>query len=71
MGLSLGIGVAISSKKKNFKTYVLLGMENVMGISIAAMLANHLKINNLTAILDNNGFQQTGTKKIYYKLIHY
>ena len=24
------------------------------------MLANHLKINNLTAILDNNGFQQTG-----------
>ena len=29
----------------------------------AAMLANHLKISNLTAILDNNGFQQTGTNK--------
>jgi transketolase len=65
MGLSLGIGVAISSKKKQkkFNTYVLIGDGECNEGSVweAAMLANHLKLNNLTAILDNNGFQQTGT----------
>ena len=67
MGLSLGIGVAISAKKKSkkFNTYVLLGDGECNEGSVweAAMLANHLNINNLTAILDNNGFQQTGTNR--------
>tara|TARA_Y100000741_G_scaffold364491_2_gene355681 strand:- start:2351 stop:3178 length:828 start_codon:yes stop_codon:yes gene_type:complete len=67
MGLSLGIGVAISSKKKSkkYKCYVLLGDGECNEGSVweAAMLANHLKIDNLTAIIDNNGFQQTGSNK--------
>tara|TARA_Y100000590_G_scaffold137114_2_gene157029 strand:- start:29750 stop:30571 length:822 start_codon:yes stop_codon:yes gene_type:complete len=65
MGLSLGIGVAISLKKKknDSKVYVLIGDGECNEGSIweAAMFASSLKINNICAIIDNNGFQQTGT----------
>ena len=67
MGLSLGIGVAISLKKrsKNSRVYVLIGDGECNEGSVweAAMLASHLKINNLTVIVDNNGYQQTGSNK--------
>lgn len=65
MGLSLGIGVAISLKKKNLnsKVYVLIGDGECNEGSIweAAMSASHFNLNNLTAILDNNNLQQTGS----------
>jgi transketolase len=65
MGLSLGIGVAIASKKRGLKNnvYVLLGDGECNEGSVweAAMSASHFKLNNLIAILDNNKLQQTGS----------
>ena len=64
MGLSLGIGTAISLNKKklNSNVYVLLGDGECNEGSVweAAMLANSLKLRNLCAIIDCNGYQQTG-----------
>ena len=65
MGLSLGIGVAISLIKRNLdnRVFVLIGGGECNEGSVweAAMSASHFKINNLTAILDNNKLQQTGS----------
>ena len=65
MGLSLGIGVAISLIKRNLnnKVFVMIGDGECNEGSVweAAMSAPHFKINNLTAILDNNKLQQTGS----------
>ena len=67
MGLSLGIGVALAAKKrkKNFSTYVLIGDGECNEGSVweAAMSTPHFQLNNLTAILDNNNLQQTGTNQ--------
>jgi transketolase len=67
MGLSLGIGLAIAAQKKklNYLTYVIIGDGECNEGSIweAAILATHLKLNNLVAILDKNNFQQTGNTK--------
>tara|TARA_X000000950_G_scaffold153267_1_gene188230 strand:+ start:688 stop:1518 length:831 start_codon:yes stop_codon:yes gene_type:complete len=67
MGLSLGIGVALAAKirNKNFKTYVLIGDGECNEGSVweAAMSAPHFQLKNLTAILDNNNLQQTGSNK--------
>lgn len=65
MGLSLGVGVALAMKKKtkNSNVYVLLGDGECNEGSVweAAMSAAHFKLNNLTAIIDNNKLQQTGS----------
>ena len=67
MGLSLAIGVAIAGKKnkKNYKVFVLIGDGECNEGSIweAAMSAAHFKLNNLTAIIDNNNLQQTGSNE--------
>lgn len=67
MGLSLGIGVAIAAKKNNsdYKVFVLLGDGECNEGSVweAAMSASHFKLNNLTAIVDNNNLQQTGSNE--------
>ena len=67
MGLSLGIGVAISSikKGKNFNVYVILGDGECNEGSVweAAMAAPNFKLKNLYAIIDKNNFQQTGSNK--------
>ena len=64
MGLSLGIGVSISSLKKNlnYNTFVILGDGECNEGSVweSALLANQLKLKNLTAIIDKNNYQQTG-----------
>lgn len=64
MGLALGMGVALSAKRKNkeYNTYVILGDGECNEGSVweAAMLANSLKLRNLCAIIDCNGYQQTG-----------
>jgi transketolase len=63
-GLSYGIGVAWAAKlkKEKFHTYVYLGDGECNEGSIweAAMAASHLKLDNLTAIIDANGFQSDG-----------
>ena len=65
MGLSLGIGVALSAIKKriHYDVYVVLGDGECNEGSVweAAMAAPNLKVNNLTVIIDRNNFQQTGT----------
>ena len=65
MGLSLGVGVALSAKikKKNYFSYVLIGDGECNEGSVweAAMSGYKYKLNNLVAIIDKNGFQQTGT----------
>jgi len=67
MGLSLGIGLAISSRKKekNFKVYVVLGDGECNEGSVweAAMAAPNLKLKNLYVIIDKNNYQQTGSNK--------
>ena len=65
MGLSLGIGLCISSKKKksNFKVYVILGDGECNEGSVweAMMAASHFKLDNLYTFIDRNNFQQTGS----------
>jgi deoxyxylulose-5-phosphate synthase len=60
-GLSLGIGIALAAKKKNkkYKVYVFVGNGECNEGSVweAIMSASSLKLDNLTAIVDNNGFQ--------------
>jgi len=67
MGLSLGVGVAIAAKKnkKNYKVFVLMGDGECNEGSIweASMSAAHFKLDNITAIIDNNTLQQTGSNE--------
>lgn len=71
MGLSLGIGVAVGLNKKNIKrnVYVLIGDGECNEGSIweACMAAKSLELTNLTVILDNNKFQQTGSNAAILK----
>ena len=64
MGLSIGIGVAMAAKKKkkDYKTYVIMGDGECNEGSVweASMAAPNFDLNNLTVIIDNNNFQQTG-----------
>lgn len=65
MGLSIGIGCALSAKisgKKNRIIYVLLGDGELDEGAVweAAMAANHYKLDNLIAIIDRNGIQIDG-----------
>ena len=65
MGLSVGIGNSIAAKKKDldFKSYVLMGDGECNEGSVweSVMAAPHFKLDNLTAIIDRNNLQQTGT----------
>jgi len=68
-GLSVGVGMALAGKldKKNYRTYVLLGDGEIQEGQIweAAMSASHYRLDNLTAIVDRNGLQQSGpTEKV-------
>jgi len=65
MGLAVAIGHSIAAKRRNlqYRTYVLMGDGECNEGSVweGAMAAPHFGLNNLTAIIDNNGLQQTGT----------
>jgi len=65
MGLSIGVGCALSAKLDNSKKiiYVLLGDGelNEGAIWEAAMSASHFKLDNLIAIVDRNGLQIDGS----------
>lgn len=64
MGLSLGIGVAMGSKRKknDSKIYVILGDGECNEGSIweGIMSASMLKLDNLVVIIDRNGYQLGG-----------
>jgi transketolase len=66
-GLSMAVGIALAAKKKakSFNTYVLIGdgESNEGSVWEATMLAAHLKLNNLTAIVDYNRMQNDGSGK--------
>ena len=65
MGLSIGTGVAIALKRKNLdsRVYVIMGDGECNEGSCweAFMSAPHFKIDNLTAIIDCNGYQLSGS----------
>ena len=65
MGLSIGIGIALAYKKKKRerKVFIILGDGECNEGSVweAAMAGANLSLNNIYAIIDNNGYQQTGS----------
>lgn len=66
-GLSIGVGHALAGKmdKADYHVYVMLG-DGELGegqVWEAAASAHKYKLNNLTAIVDQNGYQQTGATK--------
>ena len=72
MGLSLGVGVALAAKrkKKDYKTYVVLGDGECNEGSVweSVQSANHFKLDNMTIIVDRNNFQQTGKNSLIMDL---
>ncbi|OEG69833.1 transketolase [Candidatus Endomicrobiellum trichonymphae] len=66
-GLSIGAGIAVGMKqsKKNNRIYVLMGDGEQQEGSIweAVMSAAHFKLDNLCAIVDDNGLQIDGATK--------
>lgn len=64
LGLSYGVGVALSCKERNLDNhiYVILGDgECNEGIVWEAIMSiNNLKLHNITVIVDNNGLQADG-----------
>jgi len=63
-GLSAGVGMAIAGKRARaaYRVYVLMGDGEQAEGSIweAAMAASHYRLDNLIAIIDNNGLQISG-----------
>jgi transketolase len=63
-GLSIGVGHALATRLDGFdsRTYVLLGDGEIDEGQVweAAMSAAKYKLDNLVAIVDQNGYQQTG-----------
>ncbi len=63
-GLSAAVGMALAAKldKKDYRTYVILGDGEIQEGQIweACMSAAHYKLDNLVAIVDNNGLQISG-----------
>jgi len=66
-GLSFSVGVALASRlsSKTYRVYTLLGDGECDEGQVweAAMSAAHFKVDNLTAIVDNNGLQIDGWNK--------
>lgn len=63
LGVTTGMALAAKLDGKSYKVYTLMGDGEQAEGSVweAAMAAAHYKLNNLTAIIDNNGLQITGT----------
>jgi len=67
-GLSLGIGHALAARldKLDYRVYVMTGDGEIEEGQIweAAMAAHKFKLDNLVAIVDQNGYQQTGPTSV-------
>ncbi len=65
MGLSIGVGCALSAKLDNSDKFIYVlvgdGELNEGAIWEAAMSANHFKLDNLIVIIDRNGLQIDGS----------
>jgi transketolase len=63
-GLSIGCGMALAAKldEKDYNTFVMLGDGECDEGQVweAAMAASHHQLHQLVAIVDHNGYQQTG-----------
>lgn len=63
-GISVACGMALSAKisNENYKVYTVLGDGEIQEGQVweAAMFAAHYKLDNLTAVVDNNGLQIDG-----------
>jgi transketolase len=63
-GLSIGLGHALAARvdKRDYRVYVMLGDGEIDEGQVweATMAAAQYQVDNLTAILDANGYQQTG-----------
>ena len=63
-GISAAVGMALAAKlnKKDYRVYTLLGDGEIQEGQVweAAMFAGHRKLDNLVAIVDNNGLQIDG-----------
>ena len=64
-GLSVGVGMAVAGKmdSASYRVYVVLGDGELAEGSVweGAMAAGHYKLDNLTAIVDRNGLQISGS----------
>jgi transketolase len=64
-GLSLGVGLALAARRggRDNRVFVLLGDGELQEGSVweAAMSAAHLRLDNLTAVVDRNGLQINGS----------
>ncbi len=64
-GLSVAVGMALAQKMDNscYRTYTVMGDGELAEGSVweGAMAAGHYKLDNLTAIIDRNGLQISGT----------
>jgi transketolase len=67
-GLSLGLGHALAAKldKADYRTYVMTGDGEIEEGQVweAVMAAHKFKADNLVAIVDQNGYQQTGLTSV-------
>ena len=67
-GLSVAVGMALSAKlsRRSYRTYALLGDGEIQEGQIweAAMFAGARKLDNLVAIIDNNGLQIDGSIEV-------
>ena len=67
MGLALGIGVALTGKRRNkkYNVFVLMGDGECNEGSVweAALAAPQFRLDNLFAIVDRNNYQQTGSNE--------
>ena len=63
-GLAIGNGIALAGKlrKKDYRVYVLMGDGEMQEGTVweAAMFASHYALDNVIAIVDRNGLQQSG-----------
>ena len=71
-GLGVGIGMALAGKmdNKNYRVYVVLGDGELAEGSVweAAMAGSHYKLDNLTAFVDRNRLQMTGSTEMVMAL---
>ncbi|HBD25112.1 MAG: hypothetical protein A2566_02245 [Candidatus Zambryskibacteria bacterium RIFOXYD1_FULL_40_13] len=71
-GLSIGTGIALTLKKENPKVRVFVlvgdGECNEGSIWEATMFASTHKLNNLVAVIDDNGFQGFGKTREIHKM---
>lgn len=70
IGLSVGLSLAFKKKKTNNHVYCIIGDGECNEGSVweAAMSASHHNLDNLTVILDHNGYQQTGSNNEILKV---